>query len=127
MSINKKILVVEDDEVLARMYQKMLQNHNFDVTIAANGEEGLEVCLKTHPDLVLLDIRMPMMDGMTVLKNLREDPWGSSVPVIIFTNLDMNDERFEKVVVGQPAFYLVKANTPPQMLIEKVNEIFNKK
>ena len=125
MDIKKRILIIEDDLILARMYQKMLLNHNFYVAVAEDGEQGLAMYQKTHHDLVLLDIRMPVMDGMTVLGKIREDKLGINVPVILFTNLDMNDERFAKVVKNQPAFYLIKSNTSPQMLIEKINDILN--
>ena len=85
--MKKVLLIIEDDLVLARMYQTLLQNHGYDAKIAPDGEEGLKTALEIHPDLVLLDIRMPKMDGMTVMRHLRADEWGKTAPIIILTTL----------------------------------------
>jgi CheY-like chemotaxis protein len=122
-----KILIVEDDEIIYKMYQKLLQNHGYDVKIATDGEEGLKIALEEHPDLVLLDIRMPKMDGMTMMHKLREDVWGKKASIIILTNLDATDERLAGVVSDQPSYYLIKANNPPDKLLEKVQEILEAK
>ncbi|KKU64087.1 MAG: Response regulator [Candidatus Amesbacteria bacterium GW2011_GWC1_47_15] len=121
--MKKILLIIEDDLVLARMYQTLLQNHGFDAKTAADGEAGLKAALKIHPDLILLDIRMPKMDGMTVMHNLREDKWGKTAPIIILTNLDLTDERLTRVVKDQPSYYLIKANNSPEQVLEKVTEI----
>ncbi|KKU64415.1 MAG: Response regulator [Candidatus Amesbacteria bacterium GW2011_GWA1_47_16] len=121
--MKKILLIIEDDLVLARMYQTLLQNHGFDAKTATDGEAGLKAALKIHPDLILLDIRMPKMDGMTVMHNLREDKWGKTAPIIILTNLDLTDERLTRVVKDQPSYYLIKANNSPEQVLEKVTEI----
>src|SRR5450759_3914675 len=109
-----RILIVEDNEIIYKMYQKLLQNHGYDVKIATDGEEGLKIALEEHPDLVLLDIRMPKMDGMTVLKHLRADAWGEDANVIILTNLDPNDTILQGVVEDHPSYYMIKSNTKPE-------------
>lgn len=118
-----KVLLIEDDVVLARMYQKLLNNHGFKANIAIDGEKGLKQAIEEHPDLILLDIRMPKMDGITMLKLLRNDPWGAHVPVIILTNLDASDETVRSLLESHPAYYLVKSNTDSQLIIEKIEHI----
>lgn len=123
MTESKSILIVEDDQILVGMYKKILMNHGYKVNSSPNGEEGLKTALENHPDIILLDIRMPKMDGLTVMEKLRANEWGENVPIIIFTNLEANDEILQKVVVGEPSYYLVKSNTRPQMILEKVTKI----
>ncbi|OGM31162.1 hypothetical protein A2803_01660 [Candidatus Woesebacteria bacterium RIFCSPHIGHO2_01_FULL_44_21] len=125
MAEPKKILIVEDDTVLAGMYKKLLENHGFHVVTAEDGEAGLLTAVSEKPDLVLLDIRMPKMDGLTMMDNLRKNEWGKTVPIIIFTNLDTNEEMLVQIVKGMPTFYLVKSNTRPETVLEKVDEVLN--
>ncbi|SRR5258706_9847234 len=117
-----KILLIEDDQILLGMYKTMFQNHGFAVSTAVNGEEGLSSALTLHPDLILLDIRMQGMDGLTMMQKLREDEWGENAKIIILTNLDINDERLSAIVKHQPSYYLIKANTKPEDVLEKVEE-----
>ncbi len=121
----KKVLVVEDDQMLLGMYQKILTKHGYQVKTATDGETGLRLALADHPDLILLDIRMPKMDGMTVLHHLRADKWGKRVLVIILTNLDMNDERLAAITIDQPSYYLIKADNPPKQVLEKINKVLD--
>lgn len=116
------ILLVEDDKITLDMYRKMLENHGYRVSIAIDGEEGLIMSLRDHPDLILLDILMPKMDGITMLNKLREDPWGKQAKVIILTNLDANDKIIKSVTEDQPTFYLLKANTRPEGILQYVEE-----
>lgn len=83
----KKILIVEDELILLEVLVDNLKDEGFNVLEARDGEEGLEVALKEKPDLILLDIMMPKMNGMTMLKKLRDDRWGSKVPVMVLTNV----------------------------------------
>jgi len=117
------ILVVEDDEVLCRMYQRLLQNHRHYVLIGVNGEEGLKLALEEHPDLILLDIRMPKMDGISMLKLLRKDAWGAGVPVILLTNLAPNVKNLKEVVGDNPPFYIIKSNIEPEQLLKRIKYI----
>ncbi len=86
-----KILIVEDDLDLLEVLRKKFTLEKFQVSQAPDGKIGLEEALRNHPDLILLDILMPVMDGMTMLGKLREDSWGKEVPVILLTNL--SDEK----------------------------------
>jgi two-component system alkaline phosphatase synthesis response regulator PhoP len=84
---NKTVLIVEDEVVLLQALVDAFGAEGFTALGAANGEEGLAVAREKHPDIILLDIIMPKMDGMTMLKQLQGDAWGKQVPVIILTNL----------------------------------------
>ncbi len=118
-----KILLVEDDKILNRMYQTMLQNHGHQVNIGMDGEEGLRMALEEHPDLILLDIRMPKMDGMTMLDFLRQDEWGKNAKVIILTNLDPTNYILKGVVADYPTYYLIKSNTKSEEILERIEEV----
>lgn len=119
----KILLFIEDDKILLNMYKKLLSNHGYDVHTAMDGEDGLKKALADHPDLILLDIRMPKMDGMIMLKLLRQDAWGKDAKVIILTNLDPIDTILQGVVRDRPAYYLVKANTRSDQVLERVKEV----
>ncbi len=85
---DKKILIVEDEEPLRRILGDELLEAGFQVVEGKNGEEGLEVAINEKPDLILLDIVMPKMDGMNMLKRLRKHKWGKTAKVILLTNLE---------------------------------------
>lgn len=106
----KKVLIVEDDVFLSTVLQDKFKHEGFSVTAAHNGKEGLESALANHPDIILLDIIMPVMDGMTVIRKLREDEWGKTAPVIMLTNLNATDSLvIEKVPLDFP-FFLTKSD-----------------
>ncbi len=119
----KKILIIEDDSVISGMYEKLLSNHGYEVIKAADGETGLNTALRERPDLTLLDLKMPKMDGMTVLNNIRKDGWGRSAKVIILTNFELNDGLLSGVVQNQPSYYLIKSNTKPPEVLAYINEV----
>lgn len=119
-----KILVVEDEADLREALVDKLTRDGFNACEARNGEEGFNSALKEHPDLILLDIVMPKMDGMTVLKKLREhNEWGKHVPVILLTNLSADDDvMMRKVVKTEPSYYLVKSDWTIGDVIQKVRD-----
>ena len=118
------ILIVEDDLPALSALVEKFSHEGFSVLEAKNGEEGLESALKNHPDMILLDIVMPRMDGMTMLKKLREDgEWSKHVPVIILTNLTSADEgRTRDITELEPAYYLVKSDWKIEDVVAKVRE-----
>ncbi len=91
----KKILIVEDEAPLLKALSQKFQHAGFEVLEARNGEEGLSVALQKKPDLILLDIVMPKIDGLSFAKEIRKDEWGSSVPIVILTNLSDPDQVAE--------------------------------
>lgn len=122
----KKILIVEDEQDMLDALTDKFTREGFETLQAKDGIEGLEVALKDHPDLILLDIVMPKMDGMTMMKKLREDEWGKNVPIIILTNLSATDEKLiEGMVKGEPSYYLVKSDWKIKDVVEKVKETLN--
>ena len=124
MENNKKILIVEDEVSLRNALCNKLAREGFSTLEAKNGEEGLEVALREHPDLILLDIIMPKMDGISMLKKLREDEWGKRVPVIVLTNLsDM--EKVAEVAEGGAFDYLIKADWKLEDVVNKVKQKLN--
>jgi len=126
---NNKVLVVEDDPPILRALVDKLTREGFTVFQAKNGEEGLAVALAERPDIILLDILMPIMDGSTMMTTLRkENDWGSLVPIILLTNLSTAEVRVVKAVVeADPVYYLVKSNWSMGDVIKKVKETLNLK
>ena len=117
----KKVLIIEDEQTLQKALLDKFTRHGFQVLEAIDGEQGLARSLSDHPDIILLDIIMPRMDGMTVLKKLREDPWGKTVPVIILTNLSDADKAAEASRNGVYDF-LIKSDWKIEDLVAKVRE-----
>jgi len=124
---HKKILVieeVEDDSLLRNALSAKLVLEGFGVLAASNGEEGLATALQEHPDLILVDIVLPGMDGITMMKKLRDSgEWGKNVPIILLTNLSADDQRINQAIVdNEPAYYMMKSNSKISDLISKIKE-----
>lgn len=121
----KTILVAEDETALRHALVAALRASSFSVMEAKNGEEGLASALKHHPDLILLDILMPDMDGMTMLKKLRTDAWGKNAPVIILTNLNPTDETvIRDVATHKPLHYFIKSDWQLKDIIKEIHKVF---
>lgn len=115
----KKILIVEDEPVLLKDLSDKFLKEGFEVLSAKDGQEGLAVAFKEHPDLILLDIVMPIMDGMSMLYELRRDLWGKDVEVILLTNLSEADKIAQSYGQGVHD-YLVKSDWSLNDIMEKV-------
>jgi DNA-binding response OmpR family regulator len=122
----KKVLIVEDDEVLSRALSIKLTKGGFTVKIAKNGRDGLSLFKKFGPQLILLDIIMPVMDGLAMLKELRQDRAGKKVPVIVLTNLSEAEKTAEALEQGVHE-YLVKTDWKLDDILKLVNSRLNKK
>ena len=120
-----QILLVEDDAFLANIYKTKLEMEGFKVTVAENGELGLKEANKKRPDLVLLDILLPKMDGFTVIEHLKEDKVLRDVPVIMLTNLGQKDDVEKGLELGADE-YLIKAHFKPSETVDKVREVLKK-
>lgn len=125
MADQKKIvLITEDEPPMLRVLTDTLVESGFDTLQAKNGEEGLALALQHHPDLILLDVLMPKMDGMNMMNSLRQDEWGKTVPIIVLTNVSADtDETLQAIVKNQPAYYFVKSNIKLEEIVEKIKEI----
>ncbi len=119
--MQKKVLVVEDDSKMRRVLVDELKKNNFVVIEAENGQEGLETALKDQPDLILLDITMPVMDGLTMLNKLREEEGGKKVQVIVLTNSGDLGKIAEAVERGICS-YLVKSDITTEDLVGRVKK-----
>lgn len=118
---NQKILIVEDDPILRDAVTIALQAEGFEVLAAEDGEMGLRMALEEKPNLVLLDMMLPKMEGITVLAKLREDEDGKKIPVIVLTALD-DMSKIADVIEAGGNDYIVKTNVTLSGIIEKVKE-----
>lgn len=121
----EKILVVEDEEILLTALQEELRQGGYETEGAVDGEDGLKKIQSYKPDLVLLDLVMPKLDGMAVLKKLKSDPQTAELPVVILTNLSDYDRISEALSLGAKD-YLVKANYSLSDLMGKVKSVLSR-
>lgn len=118
----KKVCIVDDDPSLREIYFTKFTQEGFQVVVAVDGEEGLKCIRETRPDIVLLDLQMPIKNGIEVLQELDEDEVLSKIPVIVLTNID-NEEAFKEVGKFETRFYLIKSLTTPQQAVDYVKEV----
>ena len=124
MKVQKTILIVEDEKNIRDAIVDVLRLNNFLSLEAKNGREGVELAFSKHPDMILLDLIMPEMDGMTALKKIREDTWGAHVPVIILTNVSATNEQLvNDMVTHKPMNYLIKSDWKIHEVIKKIKKI----
>lgn len=117
-----KIAIIEDDMVIAQMYKFRLEYDGYDVRIANDGKAGLVLIKEFDPDLILLDIRMPIMSGDEMLEVLRSEDWGKNIRVVILTNIS-KDESPHKLRFLSVDRYIVKAHYTPSQVTSIVQEI----
>ena len=122
-----KIMLVEDDAILVEMYQAKFEMEGHEIVVATNGQEALNLLEGYTPDILLLDILMPKMNGFHVLKEIKKQPTLRSIPVILLTNLgeaqvDMNQELARALGVHD---YLIKSHHTPDEVVEKVMKALN--
>jgi CheY-like chemotaxis protein len=117
-----KVLIIEDDPLLSRMYQIIFSTNGYEVSVAGNGEEGLDQIRSWKPDLALLDIMMPKLNGMEVLKKIKSDPDISGIPVVVLTNLAGNTDVQAALGLGAVR-YIIKSENKPKKVEEIVRGI----
>ncbi|MBU0671291.1 MAG: response regulator [Patescibacteria group bacterium] len=120
-----KIGLVEDDKFLSKMYQSKLGMEGFEVFAAYDGQEGLDMVRAKKPDIVLLDLVLPKLEGWDVLKALKDDLNTKDIPVIILSNLGQEEDVRKGQAMGA-ADYLIKAHFIPKEVIEKIRTILEK-
>ncbi|MFH1790276.1 MAG: response regulator [bacterium] len=118
----KSILLVEDDIFLAGIYQKKFEVEGFKITVADNGEKGVAEAKKKKPDIILLDVLLPKLDGFAALKILKEDKETKNIPIILLTNLGQKDDVEKGIEMGAED-YLIKIHFKPSEVVEKVRKV----
>ena len=122
MADKKTILLIEDDSVILRILNNRLSEEGYNIFVAEDGESGLKKFKENRPDLILLDLILPKMDGISILREIRKDATASDMPVLILTNLKSNETVLESLRLGV-SDYILKVDYSPEELVKKVKEI----
>lgn len=121
-----RVLLIEDEVELVEMYQMKFQEEGYEVLVANNGLDGLEIAKKENPDCILLDIMLPTMDGFAVLKEIKESAKTKKIPVILLSNLGQDIDKEKGKALGA-VDYLVKADFTPAQVADKVGLLLRHK
>lgn len=124
MHVPTKIAIIEDDPVISQMYLMKFEADGFDVQRAENGKLGIALVENMKPDLILLDLHMPILDGAEALTEIRRHAWGKKIPVIILTNLGA-EEAPKSLHTLDIHSYIVKAELTPRQVVQHVKEALN--
>lgn len=124
--MGKNILIIEDDDFFRELIRKKLLSKDFDVLEAVDGEKGVETMKEKKPDLVLLDLLLPNIDGFEVLLKVKADPSISSTPIIILSNLGQQEDIERGLKLGA-VDYLIKSQFDIDQIIGKIKTILDKK
>ena len=117
-----KIAIIEDDPVISQMYRMKFESDGFEVEVAINGRLGVALVDKMRPDVVLLDMQMPEMNGTEALTEIRKHEWGKNLTVMVLTNLGEEEAPKELKSLGIHS-YIVKADLTPRQVVERVKEV----
>ncbi len=117
-----KIIIIDDEAMITKMYEQKCVQAGYTAFCAFNGRDGLALIARESPDLVLLDILMPRMDGLAVLEALRRAPATKALPVLLLTNLGHDDDIRHCEQLGISG-YCVKSKYTPEQILEKVQAI----
>ncbi len=122
-SMKKRVCIVDDDPDILMMYRMRFEQEGYDVSVATDGETGLTLIRSVRPDIVILDIHMPKMDGVSVLNELNHDSELAGIPVIVLSN-NNSDQMFQKISdLGTVRYYIVKTLTTPRKVVDIVAEV----
>ena len=125
--IKNTILIVEDEIIISKTYAEELRDEGFIVFTAGDGKEGLKLALLKKPDLILLDILMPVMDGLTMMDKLRKkNIYGKKVPIVLLSNLSSGEEKIMKTVTNtknEPTSYFVKSDWDLDDVVDKIKQL----
>ncbi len=119
----KKILIIEDDVFLSNIYNKKFSLEGFEVFLATDGEKGLELIKQKMPDIVLLDIMLPKMNGFEVLEEVNKDEELKKIPIILLTNINQQEDIKRAYDLGVED-YIIKTFFTPNEVVEKIKSIF---
>jgi CheY-like chemotaxis protein len=120
--MDKKILIAEDDKFLANAYRIKLEKEGFAINIVENGQELLDLVSKLKPDIILLDLLMPVMDGFEALEKLKAEESTRKIPVLITSNLGQQSDLDKGLALGADD-YIIKSNISLKEVIEKIKKL----
>ncbi len=120
-----KILFIEDDPLIVKIYTTRLTADGYQVLSAENGEDGIKLAETETPDLVILDIMMPKIDGFGVLEKLRANEMMKNKPILVYSNLAQEEEIKRAQTLGATEF-IIKANLSPTEMVEKIKKYLNR-
>lgn len=120
-AVRKKVVIVEDDDHISKVYEIKLARENLDVKVFRDGQAGLNGIIAEKPDLVLLDLMVPIHDGFWVLEEVKKHPELSGIPIIVLSNLGQKGDRDRALGLGA-ADYLIKVDFSIQQVIDKVKQ-----
>lgn len=120
------ILVVEDELPMLEALAIKLNDRGYKVFKAMDGEQGLALANRHHPDLIIIDILLPKKDGLSMMRDLRQTAWGKQTPMILLTNVVADDAMDKQILELQPAYYLEKAAWSLEKVMEKVEQALKK-
>lgn len=115
----QSILLVEDEEAVLMLLGNMLEQEGYTVLRAKDGIEGAEIALAKHPDLIVADLKMPKMDGMGMIGEIRNDTWGKSAKIIILTNA-ADTETIAEGIEKETLFFILKGDSSLESVVEKI-------
>ncbi|HBD24953.1 MAG: hypothetical protein A2566_00675 [Candidatus Zambryskibacteria bacterium RIFOXYD1_FULL_40_13] len=122
----KRILIIDDDTTFQKTMTTKLQSFSYDVVSATNGEDGLRMALSEKPDLILLDVVMPKLDGLGFLRRLNQNRNAPKVPILITSNISATDKIGEGVALGVRG-YIIKSDETLDTIIKEVEAVLNPK
>jgi CheY-like chemotaxis protein len=120
----KKIIIIEDDPMIAEIYQRKFSQSDYEVLLAESGEQALNFAKKEKVDVILSDLIMPKMDGFEVIKNIRSGGYDPNIKIIVFSNLSQKEDREKALNLGANGF-VVKSDYTPSDLVKEVSRIVN--
>ena len=123
--MRNKILIIEDDKVLRESLSEYLKDNNYDVITSDDGNQGLLLAASSNPEIILLDLNLPGIYGLTIMEKIREEmgQWGKKAKIIILTNQNTDDTILASVDKYHPSFYLMKSNIIPSQILSKIEEL----
>lgn len=120
----QQVLIIEDDEIMARLYEKIFALNGYDPIIAYGGKEGIEKAKELSPELILLDLMMPKIDGFEVLDKLKLEASTKDIPVVVLTNLAEEENRVKAMDKGAVR-YLVKSEFEPKDVVKQIKNVLS--
>ncbi|OGY26521.1 MAG: hypothetical protein A2Z11_00875 [Candidatus Woykebacteria bacterium RBG_16_43_9] len=117
-----KILLIEDDSLFVKMYQKKFAHEGLELEAAYDGAEGIEKTKALKPSIIILDLMLPKMSGSEVLKKIKDDPETSSIPVVVLTNLSTTADEVNKTIELGVKETFLKTNVTPDQVVEAVKK-----